>query len=102
MRFMLMVMLKGDESAAVVHRAEAVAKMTEYNTALQKAGILLALDELTAPGTAARISYAAGKATVIDGPFADASNVVAGYRVIQVRSREEAIGAARAAAPADA
>jgi hypothetical protein len=71
--------------------AEAVAKMMEYNKALQKAGVLLALDGLFPPSTGARVSYAEGKATATDGPFAEAKEVIGGYWIIQVRSREEAI-----------
>jgi hypothetical protein len=93
MRFMMMVIPEGYESAApaAVPSAEAVAKMMEYNKALQKAGILLALDGLFPPSTGARISYADGKPTVTDGPFAETKEVIGGYWIIQVRSREEAI-----------
>ena len=90
MRFMMMVI---SESAApeAVPTVEAVAKMMEYNKALQKAGVLLALDGLFPPSTGARISYADGKPTVTDGPFAETKEVIGGYWIIQVRSREEAI-----------
>jgi hypothetical protein len=93
MRFMMMVIPEGYESAApdAVPSAEAVAKMMEYNKALQKAGVLLALDDLFPPSTGARISYADGKPTVTDGPFAETKEVIGGYWIIQVRSREEAI-----------
>jgi hypothetical protein len=93
MRFMMIVIPKGYETAApdAVPSAEAVAKMMEYNKSLQKAGVLLALDGLLPPSTGARISYADGKATVTDGPFSEAKEVVGGYWIIQVRSREEAI-----------
>ena len=93
MRFMMMVIPKGCESAApdAVPGAEAVAKMMEYNKFLQKAGVLLALDGLLPPSTGARISYADGKPTVTDGPFAETKEVIGGYWIIQVRSREEAI-----------
>ena len=93
MRFMMIVIPKGYESAETdpVPSAEAVAKMMEYNKALQKAGVLLALDGLFPPSTGARISYADGKPTVTDGPFAEAKEVIGGYWIIQVRSREEAI-----------
>jgi len=93
MRFMMMVIPKGYESAApdAVPSAEAVAKMMEYNKALQKAGVLLALDGLFPPSAGARISYANGRATVTDGPFPEAKEVIGGYWIIQVRSREEAI-----------
>ncbi len=86
MRFMMMVIY---ESAAP--DAVPTAKMVEYNKALQKAGVLLALDSLFPPSTGARISYAGGKPTVTDGPFAETKEVIGGYWIIQVRSREEAI-----------
>jgi hypothetical protein len=93
MRFMMMVIPKGYESAApnAVPSAEAVRKMMEYNKSLQQAGVLLALDGLLPPSTGARISFLDGKATVTDGPFSEAKEVIGGYWVIQVRSREEAI-----------
>lgn len=90
MRFMMMVI---HEPAAPdsVSKVEAVAKMAEYNKSLQKAGVLLAVDGLFPPSTAARISYADGKATVTNGPFAETKEVIGGYWIIHVRSREEAI-----------
>lgn len=99
MRFMMMVIPKGYESAPpdAVPSAEAVAKMMEYNKALQKAGVLLALDGLYPPSTAARVSWSDGKVTVMDGPFPEAKEVIGGYWIIQVRSREEAIEWARRA-----
>lgn len=99
MRFMMLVIPKGYETAAAnaAPGAEAVARMMEYNKSLQKAGVLLALDGLFPPSTGARISYADGKATVTDGPFAEAKEAIGGYWIIQVRSREEAIEWARRA-----
>jgi hypothetical protein len=99
MRFMMMVIPKGYETAAAdtVPDAKAVARMMEYNKSLQKAGVLLALDGLLPPSTGARVSYTDGKATVTDGPFAEAKEVIGGYWIIQVRSREEAIEWARRA-----
>src|ERR1700748_1802161 len=93
MRFMMIVIPKGYESAApdAMPNTEAVAKMAEYNKSLQQAGVLLALDGLFPPSTGARVSYTGGKATVTDGPFAEAKEVIGGYWVIQVSSREEAI-----------
>ena len=64
---------------------------------LQKAGVLLAVDGLLPPSAGARISYLDGKATVADGPFAEAKEAIGGYWVLQVRSREEAIEWARRA-----
>src|SRR5580698_3565294 len=99
MRFMMIVIPKGYESAApdAVPSAEAVGKMMEYNKSLQQAGVLLALDGLLPPSTGARISFSDGKATVSDGPFAEAKEVIGGYWIIQVHSREEAIEWARRA-----
>lgn len=99
MRFMMMVIPKGNETAAAdtVPDAKAVARMMEFNRSLQKAGVLLALDGLLPPSTGARVAYTDGKATVTDGPFADAKEVIGGYWIIQVRSREEAIEWARRA-----
>ena len=96
MRFMMMAVY---ESAApdAVRGAEGVAKMMQYNKALQKAGVLLANDGLFPPSTGARISYADGKPTVTDGPFPELKEVISGYWIIQARSREEAIEWARRA-----
>ena len=93
MRFMMIVIPKGYESAApdAVPSAEAVGKMMEYNRSLQQAGVLLALDGLLPPSAGARISFSDGKATATDGPFSEAKEVIGGYWIIQVRSREEAI-----------
>lgn|SRR5579862_6339981 len=93
MRFMMMVIPRGYESASpnAVPSAEMVAKMMEYNKSLQQAGILLALDGLHPPSTAARVSWTDGKVTVTDGPFAEAKEAIGGYWIIQVHSREEAI-----------
>jgi hypothetical protein len=99
MRFMMIVIPKGYETAAAdaAPSAEAVAKMMEYNKSLQKAGVLLGLDGLFPPSTGARVSYTDGKAAVTDGPFPDAKEAIGGYWIIQVRSREEAIEWARRA-----
>jgi hypothetical protein len=99
MRFMMIVIPKGYETAAAdtVPDAKAVARMMEFNRSLQKAGVLLALDGLLPPSAGARVAYTDGKATVTDGPFAEAKEVMGGYWIIQVRSREEAIEWARRA-----
>jgi hypothetical protein len=90
MRFMMMVIYEPAAPDAIPS-AEAMAKMAEYNKTLQKAGVLLALDGLLPPATGARISYADGKPAVTDGPFAETKEVMGGYWIIQVRSREEAL-----------
>ena len=93
MRFMMLMIPKGYESAkpGTVPDAKAVAAMMKYNEALQKAGVLLTLDGLHPPSTGARVSFAGGKPKVTDGPFAEAKEVLGGYWMIQVKSREEAI-----------
>jgi hypothetical protein len=99
MRFMMVVIRKGFETAAAdaAPGAEAVARMMRYNKSLQKAGALLGLDGLFPPSTGARVSYADGTATVTDRPFAEAKEAIGGYWIIQVRSREEALEWARRA-----
>ena len=93
MRFMMLMIPKGYESATpgTMPDAAAVAAMMKYNEALQKAGVLLALDGLHPPSMGARVSFEGGKPEVTDGPFAEAREVLGGYWMIQVRSREEAI-----------
>ena len=93
MRFMMLMIPKGYENAApgTVPDADAVAAMMKYNESLQKAGVLLALDGLHPPSMGARVSFSGGKPKVTDGPFAEAREVLGGYWMIQVRSREEAI-----------
>ena len=71
--------------------AKAVEAMMKYNESLQKAGVLLALDGLHPPSMGARVSFEGGKPRVTDGPFAEAKEVVGGYWMIQVKSRDEAI-----------
>ena len=70
---------------------EMVAKMGKYNEELQKAGVLLALDGLQASSKGARVTFSGGKQTVTDGPFTEAKELVGGYWLIQVRSKEEAV-----------
>ena len=93
MRFMLIVIPKGYEKAepGTMPDAEAVAKMMKFNESLQKAGVLLALDGLHPLSMGARVEFTGGKPHVIDGPFIEAKEVVGGYWMIQVRSKEEAL-----------
>lgn len=93
MRFMMLMIPRGYETAApgTMPDAAAVAGMMRYNESLQKAGVLLALDGLHPPSTGARVSFAGGTPKVSDGPFAEAKEVVGGYWMIQVKSRDEAI-----------
>src|SRR5262245_8646096 len=93
MRFMMLMIPKGYESAkpGAVPDVKAVAAMMRFNEDLQKAGVLLALDGLHPPSMGARVSFASGKPKVIDGPFSEAKEVLGGYWMIQVKSKEEAI-----------
>jgi hypothetical protein len=93
MRFMMLMLPKGYDTAApgAMPDPKAVAAMMKYNESLQKAGVLLALDGLHPPSMGVRVSFAGGKPQVTDGSFAEAKEVVGGYWMIQVRSKEEAI-----------
>jgi hypothetical protein len=97
MRFMMLMIPKGYETAApgAMPDAKAVEAMMKYNEELQKAGVLLALDGLHPPSMGARVSFAGGKPTVTDGPFAESKEVLGGYWMIRVNSRDEAIAWAR-------
>jgi hypothetical protein len=103
MRFMMLVIPRGYEDAApgTTPDPEGVEKMMVYNEELQKAGVLLALDGLHPPSMGFRVSYSGGKPTVTDGPFAEAKEVVGGYWMIDVASREEAVEWARKAPMGD-
>jgi len=71
--------------------AKAVAAMMKYNDSLQKAGVLLSLDGLHPPSMGARVTFAGGKPKATDGPFAEAKEVIGGFWMIQVKSKEEAV-----------
>ncbi len=103
MRFMMLVIPEGYDEAepGTTPDAEGVEAMMEYNEALQKAGVLLALDGLHPPSMGFRVSFSDGKPTVTDGPFAEAKEVVGGYWLIDVKSREEAVEWAKRAPMAD-
>jgi hypothetical protein len=93
MRFMLLMIPRGYENAApgTMPDPKAVAAMMKYNESLQKAGVLLALDGLHPPSAGARVTFTGGKPRVTDGPFAEVKEVLGGYWMIDVKSREEAI-----------
>jgi hypothetical protein len=90
---MMLMIPKGYETAApgAMPPAEAVAAMMKYNEALKDAGVLITLDGLHPPSMGARVSFVGGKPIVTDGPFAEAKEVLGGYWMIEVKSREEAI-----------
>jgi hypothetical protein len=103
MRFMMLVIPKGYESAkpGTMPDPKMVEKMMEYNTSLQKAGVLLALDGLHPLSMGARITFEGGKPKVTDGPFAEAKEVLGGYWMIQVKSKDEALEWAKRAPMSD-
>ena len=97
MRFMMLMIPLGYETAPpdVQLDPERVKAMMKYNEALKEAGVLIALDGLHPPSMGARVSFATGKPVVTDGPFTEAKEVLGGYWMINVKSREEAIAWAK-------
>jgi hypothetical protein len=93
MRFMMLMIPGGYETAApgTMPSVEAVAAMMKYNEALKDAGVLITLDGLHPPSMGARVSFKGGKPLVTDGPFTESKEVLGGYWMIEVKSREEAI-----------
>jgi hypothetical protein len=92
-RFMMLMIPKGYEAATPgeMPDAKAVAAMMKYNEALQKAGVLVGLDGLHPPSMGARVSFSGGRSKVTPGPFPGVKEVLGGYWMIQVKSKEEAI-----------
>ena len=100
MRFMMIVKANEDSEAGVMPDEKLIAEMTKYNEELAKAGVLLDLAGLQPSSKGMRVRFAGGKRTLIDGPFTETKELIAGYWLIQVKSREEAIEwAKRAPAP---
>ena len=94
MRFMLLMIPHGYETAApgtIPDDVEAVGAMMAYNESMQKAGILISCDGLHPPSMGARVSFPGHKPKVVDGPFAEAKEVLGGYWIIDVPSRADAI-----------
>jgi hypothetical protein len=101
MRFMMLVKADKNTEAGVMPEEKLIAEMTRYNEELAKAGVLLDLAGLQPSSKGARVKFSAGgKRTVVDGPFAKTDDLIAGYWLIQVKSKEDAIEwAKRAPAP---
>ena len=97
MRFMMLMIPGGYEKAApgTVPDAKGVEAMMKYNEQLQKAGVLLELDGLHPPSEGARVTFAAGTPTVIDGPYIETKEVLGGYWMIDVPSKVEAVAWAK-------
>jgi hypothetical protein len=91
MRFMVIVKASKESEAGVMPSRELLAAMGKYNEELAKAGVLLAGEGLHASSKGARVRFSGNKRTVIDGPFAETKELIAGYWMWQVESKEEAI-----------
>src|SRR5512138_1895892 len=91
MRFIVMAMATKESEAGPPPKPEAFAAMQKYNEEAVKAGILLAAEGLTATSEGARVKFSGDKRIVFDGPFAETKELVAGFSIIKVKSREEAI-----------
>lgn len=91
MRFAVFVRANKDTEAGVLPSAELLGKMGDFNDGLVKAGIMLAGEGLQASSKGARLSFSGGKATVIDGPFAETKELVAGFWIVQGKSKEEIV-----------
>ncbi len=93
MRFMMLVIPKGytDAAPGAMPDAKLVEKMMAFNKSLAEAGVLLSLDGLHPPSMGARISFSGGKPRLAEGPFPEATEVLGGYWMIQVKSKAEAI-----------
>jgi hypothetical protein len=91
MKFMVIVKASKESEAGVLPSRELLAEMGKFNEELVKAGVMLAAEGLQASSKGARVKFAGGKRTVIDGPFAETKELIAGFWLWQVRSMEEAI-----------
>jgi hypothetical protein len=95
MRFMMIVKASKDSEAGKMPSEELLTAMGKYNEELMKAGVLVDLSGLQSSAKGARVKFSGGKTTVIDGPFAETKELIAGYWVINVKSKQEAIEWAR-------
>ena len=91
MRFMVMVKANADSEAGVLPSEQMLAEMTRYNEELVKAGVMLAGEGLQPSSKGARVKFSGNKRTVVDGPFAETKELIAGFWILQTRSKEEAI-----------
>src|SRR5258706_9454900 len=94
MRFMMLMLPGPKPEAGVLPDPKIFADMMKYNEELQKAGVLISLDGLHPTSKGARVSFRGGKPLVTDGPFTESKEVIGGYWMIQVKSKEEAVASA--------
>ena len=95
MRFMMIVKATAASEAGVMPGEEMLATMGRFNEALVKAGVMLDGSGLQPSSKGFRVKFSAGKRTIVDGPFSEAKELIAGYWIINVKSREEALEWAR-------
>ena len=95
MRFMIVVKATKESEAGVMPDEQMLTDMAKYHEELQKAGVLLDASGLQASAKGWRIKYSGQKRTLVDGPFAEAKELIAGYTMIQVKSKDEAMEWAR-------
>jgi hypothetical protein len=91
MRFMVLIKADKNSEAGVLPSKELLAEMGKFNEELANAGVMLAGEGLQASSKGARVKFSGGKRTVIDGPFAETKELIAGFWIWQVKSKEEAI-----------
>jgi hypothetical protein len=91
MRFMVIVKANKDSEAGVMPSEQMLADMMKYNEELVKAGVMLAGEGLHPSSKGARVRFSGSKRTVVDGPFTEAKELIAGYWLFQVKSKEECI-----------
>ena len=91
MRFMILVKASKDSEAGVLPSPELLIEMGKYNEELVKAGVMLAGEGLQSSAKGARVRFSGNKRTVIDGPFSETKELIAGFWIFEVKSKEEAI-----------
>jgi hypothetical protein len=91
MRFMVMVPASKESEAGVIPDQKILADMGKFNEEMVKAGVMLAGEGLQPTSKGARLKFSGGKTTVVDGPFTESKELIAGFWIIQVKSKEEAI-----------
>lgn len=91
MRFMFVIKASKDSEAGIMPQAEMISAMADYHGELAKAGVLLDGSGLQPSSKGWRITWSGGKKTITDGPFAETKELIAGYTIIQVKTREEAM-----------
>jgi len=95
MRFMMIVKANAESESGKLPSSEELAEMGRYNDQLVNAGILLAMDGLQSSANGARVTFKGGKPSVVDGPFAESKELIAGFWIIDVKSKDEALAWAR-------